>query len=188
MDMAEPFLVTYWWSCVHFSHFLPNSSWPEFIHLGFLVCRGWCCISFYLHCLGRNFSSDNRELIRVSSRFAPGPGFNTLVLPAMEHGSVPFSWLPMHQPPATTMLGRLCRSCLSISSSTGSSPTNFLANGALLSTILCISLTLRWWGCCLGGLSHDMKWRSLFTVVFWNCCALQTTVWKYPSGEDMKFA
>jgi len=57
----------------------------------------------YLHCLGRKFSLDNRELIILSNLLAPAPGLRSVVLPITEHGSVPFSLLPMHQPPGTSM-------------------------------------------------------------------------------------
>lgn len=157
-----------------------------------LIWRKRCLLMqssmLYLHCLGRKFSLDNREPIKLSNLLAPELGLRTVVLPITEHGSVPFSLLPMHQPPGTIMPGPRDKSSESTLSSTGSSWRNFRANGALLLIILCMSSMLRWWGCCLGGLSHDMKWRSLFTVVFLNSWALQITVWKYPSGEDIKFA
>jgi len=93
----------------------------------------------YLHCLGRKFSLDNSELIKLSNLFAPGPGLRTVVLPITEHGSVPFSLLPMHQPPGTSMPGPRDKSSESTLSSTGSSWRNFRANGALLSIIFCMS-------------------------------------------------
>lgn len=99
--------------------------------------------SSYLHCPGRNFSFDNREVIKDPSLLAPGPGLRTVVLPTTEHGSLPFFLLPMHQPPGVTIPGFLDKSSESILSSTGSSRGNFLANGALLSTILCMSARLR---------------------------------------------
>lgn len=97
----------------------------------------------YLHCLGRKLSSDNKELIRFSSLFAPAVGLRTVILPTTEHGSVPFFPIPMHHPPGAIMPRPRNRSSESILSSTGSSWWNFLANGALLSTILCMSSTLR---------------------------------------------
>ena len=82
-------------------------------------------------------------MMRVSSLFAPGVGLRSVVFPATKHGSVPFSPLPMHQPPGTIIPGPRDRSSESILSRTGSSRGNFLAKGALLSTILDMSLTLR---------------------------------------------
>lgn len=134
--------------------------------------------SCYLHCLGRKFSCDSRELIRFSSLFAPGPGLRIVELPATEHGSDPFFLLPMHQPPGTNMSCPRPNKLASILSRTGSSWRNFLAKGALLSIILGMSAMVRMWGCCLGGLSHDMKWRSWLTVVLRNSWALHMTVWK----------
>ncbi|KAF7802918.1 Beta-glucuronosyltransferase GlcAT14A [Senna tora] len=92
-----------------------------------------------MHCLGRKFSFDNSEFIKFSSLFNPGPGFRTVVSPTTEQGSDPFSLLPMHQPPGTTIPRSLDNRLASTLSNTGSSLWNFLAKGVLLSTILCMS-------------------------------------------------
>lgn len=97
----------------------------------------------YLHCLGRKFPSDKRERINFSSLPAPGPGLRAVVLPTTEQGSLPFSLGPMHQPPGTSIPGPRNKSSASILSSTGSSLGNFLANGALLSIMLDMSLRVR---------------------------------------------
>lgn len=68
------------------------------------------------------------------------------------------------------------------------SNTLIMSDSSLTGTYLEKSETVRWWGCCLGGLSQEIKCRSWLTVVFLNSLELQITVWKYPSGEERKLA
>ncbi|MFS7948290.1 hypothetical protein Hanom_Chr06g00558211 [Helianthus anomalus] len=97
----------------------------------------------YLHCRGLKLSSDRSEFTRISSRFAPLVGSSRVRFPTTEHGSDPFSRLPMHHPPGTIISGPRNSKSESILSSTGSSWWNFLANGALLSTIFDMSSNVR---------------------------------------------
>lgn len=57
----------------------------------------------YLHCLGRKLPLDKRDLIRSSNLLAPAPGLRSVVSPTTEQGSVPFSPVPTHHPPGTTI-------------------------------------------------------------------------------------
>ncbi|KAG9153850.1 hypothetical protein Leryth_005960 [Lithospermum erythrorhizon] len=104
------------------------------------------------HCLLRK-SSDSSSSVNFCNLIAPGPGLKTESSPLSEHGSFPFSELPMHHAPGAKRFVR-SSSSLSILSNTGSSLRNFLANAAPLLTILLKSFMVNDLGCCLGGLSQ----------------------------------
>lgn len=105
----------------------------------------------YLHWFWPNLAVNVSLPTRVRSLPAPWPGLILFGFPTLEHFG-----FPAHQPPGVKPSFLLRSNSLSILSRTGSSRLNFRAKAAPLPIILVVSLMLRVWGCCLGGISQEI--------------------------------